>query len=146
MKKIFKMMSAAALFCAFLQAKDYEIKMLDVNSEGTMVFEPGFLHIQPGDSVTFVPTHKTHWAKSVVIPEGASKFESKLDEKATFKFDKEGVYIYECPPHKMMNMIGIIQVGKAVNAEKIKVVVPKLEKRASENNGRLEKYAKQIKE
>lgn len=146
MKKIFKIMSAAALFCAFLQAKDYEIKMLDVNSEGTMVFEPGFLHIQPGDSVTFVPTHKTHWAKSVVIPEGASKFESKLDKKATFKFDKEGVYIYECPPHKMMNMIGIIQVGKAVNAEKIKAVVPKLEKRASENNGRFEKYAKQIKE
>ena len=146
MKKIVKIVSAVALFCAFAQAKDYEVKMLDVNSEGTMVFEPGFLHIQKGDSVTFVPTHKTHWAKSVVIPEGASKFESKLDEKATFKFDTEGVYIYECPPHKMMNMLGIIQVGKAVNADKIRAAVPKLEKRVSENQGRLEKYAKQIKE
>lgn len=85
-------------------------------------------------------------AKSVLVPEGASKFESKLDEKATFKFDTEGVYIYECPPHKMMNMLGIIQVGKATNADKAKAAVPKLEKRVSENKGRLEKYATQIKE
>ncbi|TQR58590.1 pseudoazurin [Campylobacter troglodytis] len=144
--KIVKIMAATALLCAFASAKDYEVKMLDVNEEGTMVFEPGFIHIQKGDTVTFVPTHKTHWAKSVVIPDGASKFESKLDEKATFKFDVEGVYIYECPPHKMMNMLGIIQVGKAVNAVKIKEVVPRLEKRVSENQGRLERYAKQIKE
>lgn len=143
MKKIL----VSTLFVGLLSsalAKDYEVKMLDVNSEGTMVFEPGFLHIQPGDTVTFIPTHKTHWAKSVVIPEGASKFESKLDEKATFTFDKEGVYIYECPPHKIMNMMGIIQVGKATNLEKVKAAVPRLEKRASENKGRLEKYAKQI--
>ena len=91
MKKIVKIMSATALLCAFAYAKDYEVKMLDVNDEGTMVFEPGFIHIQKGDSITFVPTHKTHWAKSVIVPEGASKFESKLDEKATFKFDTEGV-------------------------------------------------------
>lgn len=139
-------MSAIALLCAFAYAKDYEVKMLDVNDEGTMVFEPGFIHIQKGDSITFVPTHKTHWAKSVIVPEGVSKFESKLDEKATFKFDIEGVYIYECPPHKMMNMLGIIQVGKATNAAKAKAAVPKLEKRVSENKGRLEKYATQIKE
>lgn len=146
MKKIVKIMSATALLCAFAYAKDYEVKMLDINDEGTMVFEPGFIHIQKGDSITFVPTHKTHWAKSVLVPEGASKFESKLDEKATFKFDTEGVYIYECPPHKMMNMLGIIQVGKATNADKAKAAVPKLEKRVSENKGRLEKYATQIKE
>lgn len=73
-------------------------------------------------------------AKSVLVPEGASKF------------DTEGVYIYECPPHKMMNMLGIIQVGKATNADKAKAAVPKLEKRVSENKGRLEKYATQIKE
>ena len=144
MKKFLCVAALSAVLSANLFAKDYEVKMLDVNAEGTMVFEPGFLKIEPGDSVTFTPTHKTHWAKSVVVPEGASKFESKLDEKATFKFDKEGVYIYECPPHKMMNMMGIIQVGKAVNLEKIEAAVPKLEKRASENKGRLQNYAKQI--
>ncbi|TQR30973.1 pseudoazurin [Campylobacter sp. MIT 99-7217] len=144
MKKILCVVALSAAFCVNLFAKDYEVKMLDVNAEGTMVFEPGFLKIEPGDSVTFIPTHKTHWAKSVVIPAGASKFEGKLDEKFTTKFDVEGVYIYECPPHKIMNMIGIIQVGKPTNLDKVNAAVPKLEKRASENKGRLENYAKQI--
>ena len=77
-----------------LEAKNYEVKMLDLDSKNqTMIFEPAVLHIEVGDSVTFVPTHKSHWAKSVIVPKGASKFESKLDEKATFTFEKEGVYL-----------------------------------------------------
>ncbi|MCR2064513.1 hypothetical protein [Campylobacter helveticus] len=67
-----------------LEAKNYEVKMLDIDAKNqAMVFEPAVLHIEVGDSVTFVPTHKSHWAKSVIVPEGATKFESKLDEKAT---------------------------------------------------------------
>ncbi|MBS4235661.1 pseudoazurin [Campylobacter vulpis] len=129
-----------------LEAKNYEVKMLDLDSENqTMIFEPAVLHIEVGDSVTFIPTHKSHWAKSVIVPEGANKFESKLDEKATFTFEKEGVYLYECPPHRMMNMLGLIQVGKAHNLDKIKNAVPKLEKRAMTNQGRLETYVKELK-
>ena len=129
-----------------LEAKNYEVKMLDIDAKNqAMVFEPAVLHIEVGDSVTFVPTHKSHWAKSVIVPEGATKFESKLDEKATFKFEKEGVYLYECPPHRMMNMLGFIQVGKAQNLDKIKNAVPKLEKRAMMNQGRQEIYVKYIK-
>lgn len=139
-----KLLLIAVALCGVAMAKDWEVKMLDINHEGTMVFEPGYIKIEPGDTVTFVPTHKTHWAKSVVIPDGASKFESKLDERATFSFNVEGVYVYECPPHKAMNMMGIIQVGKAVNLDKVTAAIPKLEKRASENKGRLEGYAKQI--
>ncbi|WP_279042564.1 pseudoazurin [Campylobacter helveticus] len=129
-----------------LEAKNYEVKMLDIDAKNqAMVFEPAVLHIEVGDSVTFVPTHKSHWAKSVIVPEGATKFESKLDEKATFKFEKEGVYLYECPPHRMMNMLGFIQVGKAQNLDKIKNAVPKLKKRAMMNQGRLESYVKELK-
>ncbi|MBS4330350.1 pseudoazurin [Campylobacter vulpis] len=129
-----------------LEAKNYEVKMLDLDSENqTMIFEPAVLHIEVGDSVTFIPTHKSHWAKSIIVPEGASKFESKLDEKATFTFEKEGVYLYECPPHRMMNMVGLIQVGKAQNLDKIKNAVPKLEKRVVTNQGRLEAYVKELK-
>ncbi|KEA46062.1 pseudoazurin [Campylobacter mucosalis] len=145
MKKFAVLFAVLALNFAF--AKDYEVQMLDMDKNNqTMLFEPGFLQIQPGDSVTFVPTHKSHWAKSVIVPEGAEKFESKLDEKATFTFDKEGVYIYVCPPHQMMNMVGIIQVGKATNLDKIKQALPKLEKRATMNEGRLSEYAKGINE
>ncbi|EAI3388343.1 pseudoazurin [Campylobacter coli] len=145
MNSLVKIIFVCTCLFASAWAKDYEVKMLDSNTEGSMVFEPGFLHIQTGDSVTFIPTHKTHWAKSVVIPKGAQKFEGKLDEKFTVKFEKEGVYIYECPPHKMMNMVGIIQVGKAVNLDQIQKAVPKLDRRASENQGRLLNYATQIK-
>ncbi|MBS4276104.1 pseudoazurin domain-containing protein [Campylobacter vulpis] len=134
------------LFMMSLEAKNYEVKMLDLDSENqTMIFEPAVLHIEVGDSVTFIPTHKSHWAKSIIVPEGASKFESKLDEKATFTFEKEGVYLYECPPHRMMNMVGLIQVGKAQNLDKIKNAVPKLEKRVVTNQGRLEAYVKELK-
>lgn len=130
-----------------LEAKNYEIKMLDIDANGeTMVFDPGYLHIEVGDSVTFVPTHKSHYAQSKVVPEGAEHFLSKLDEVATFTFDKEGIYIYVCPPHQMMSMVGIIQVGKATNIQKIREIIPKLEKRAMTNKGRLSEYAKQIKE
>ncbi|MBS4406683.1 pseudoazurin [Campylobacter vulpis] len=145
MKFVVKIM-LLGLFMMSLEAKNYEVKMLDLDSENqTMIFEPAVLHIEVGDSVTFIPTHKSHWAKSVIVPEGANKFESKLDEKATFTFEKEGVYLYECPPHRMMNMLGLIQVGKAHNLDKIKNAVPKLEKRAMTNQGRLETYVKELK-
>ncbi len=142
MKKIFM---AIFLFHTFILAKDYEIKMLDIDKDGkTMVFEPAYVHIEQGDSVTFVPTHKSHWAKSLVVPEGAEKFESKLDEKATFVFEKEGVYLYVCPPHQMMSMVGIIQVGRATNIDKIEDALPKLERKSMSNKGRWEEYAKHI--
>lgn len=131
---------------SMLWAKDYEIEMLDIDNDGqTMLFSPGFIHIQPGDSVTFIPTHKSHWAKAIVVPNGAAKFESKLDEKASFSFEKEGIYIYECPPHKMMNMVGIIQVGKPTNLDSVKTAIPKIQKRASSNQNRLDEYIKHIK-
>lgn len=145
MKFVVKIM-LLGLFMMSLEAKNYEVKMLDIDSKNqTMIFEPAVLHIEVGDSVTFVPTHKSHWAKSVIVPEGASKFESKLDEKATFTFEKEGVYLYECPPHRVMNMVGLIQVGKAQNLDKIQNAVPKLERRVVMNEGRLEAYVKELK-
>ncbi len=55
-------------------AADYEIHMLNKGEAGTMVFEPNFLAIQPGDTVTFIPTDKGHNVESIkdMIPEGPS--------------------------------------------------------------------------
>ena len=36
------------------------------------------------------------------------------------KLEKEGVYLYVCDSHKPMGMVGVIQVGKAVNLEDAK--------------------------
>ena len=49
-----KIALAALLGLSFAaQAAHYDIKMLNSNSEGSMVFEPGYLKVQPGDTVTF---------------------------------------------------------------------------------------------
>lgn len=147
MNKYFAIMFFSLTLALQAFAKTYEVKMLNVGQNGdTMVFEPAFLRIEPGDSVTFVPTTKGHWAKSVVVPDGASQFEGKINQQMSVSFEKEGVYVYVCPPHQIMNMTGIIQVGKAVNAKEVKEALPTLERRAVSNKGRLSEYAKKIQE
>ena len=144
MKKlaIIAMLGLAA--CA--NAAHYDIKMLNDSPEGSMVFEPGFLKVQPGDSITFHPTNKGHFVHSKAIPEGATKFASEEDDELTITLDKEGVYVYTCPVHRTMNMNGIIQVGENVpNREKAQKMVDELEKKAQTNQGRLAKYFEQVK-
>ena len=135
----------AALLATSAYAAEHEIKMLDIGSDkATMVFEPAVLKIAPGDTVTFIPTNKGHNVESKVVPEGAEAFKSELDEKYSVKLDKEGVYIYVCPPHSMMNMAGVIQVGEATNMEAVQKALPKLERRAMSNKGRLTKYVEEL--
>ncbi|MFA9500900.1 pseudoazurin [Mannheimia sp. E30BD] len=134
-----------AVFSTSTFAAHHEIKMLDNNAEGSMVFEPGYLKAEVGDTITFIPTDKGHWVESRAIPEGAEKFLSKEDEKFTLTLTHEGVYVYYCPPHRTMNMTGIIQVGKSVNLEAAQKEVDKIEKRTKENKGRLFEYFDQVK-
>ncbi|TDQ57393.1 pseudoazurin [Mesocricetibacter intestinalis] len=143
MKKI--LLSAALIVCsASAFAANHEVKMLNNGKDGSMVFEPGYLKAEIGDTVTFKPTHKGHWVQSRALPEGVDKFLSKEDEEFTLTLNKEGLYVYICPPHRMMNMSGIIQVGNAVNKEAAQKEVDKLEKRATENKGRLAEYMEQV--
>lgn len=125
---------------------DHTVELLNKGKDGAQVFEPGFVYAQPGDTITFVATDPTHNVKSVVIPAGAQDFKSpgatmKKGEKYTITLSKEGVYVYECTPHTPMGMVGIIQVGKATNADKINEGIFK-QKKAQE---RLSLYAKEIK-
>lgn len=130
---------------ASAHAAEHEVKMLDIGSDKEpMVFEPAVLKIAPGDTVTFIPTNKGHNVESKVIPEGAEAFKSELDEKYSVKLEKEGVYVYVCPPHSMMNMAGVIQVGEATNMEAVQKALPKLERRAMSNKGRLTKYVEEL--
>lgn len=94
-------------------AADYEILMLNKGAAGTMVFEPNFLAIQPGDTVTFVPTDKGHNVESIkdMIPEGAEPFKSKANETFAVTFEVPGLYGFKCTPHFPMGMVGAIAVG-----------------------------------
>ena len=139
------LLTLVLLAAASAHAAEHEVKMLDIGSDKEpMVFEPAVLKIAPGDTVTFVPTNKGHNVESKLVPEGAEAFKSELDEKYSVKLDKEGVYIYVCPPHSMMNMAGVIQVGEATNMDAVNSRVPKLEKRAMSNKGRLTKYVEEL--
>ncbi|WGE91104.1 pseudoazurin [Actinobacillus genomosp. 1] len=143
MKKV--LLASLLVFSGSVLAADHEVKMLDSGKDGGMVFEPGFVKAEVGDTVTFIPTHKGHWVQSRAIPEGAEKFLSKENEKFTLALTHEGVYVYVCPPHRTMNMSGIIQVGKPTNLENATKEIEKIEKRTTENKGRLFEYLDQVK-
>ena len=96
-------------------AADHQVLMLNKDSEGrTMQFEPAFLRVAPGDTVTFVPQDKTHNSESIAKaqPEGAKGWKGKINEELTVTFDVEGFYGYKCLPHAGMGMVGLIQVGE----------------------------------
>ncbi|HEV7276656.1 MAG TPA: pseudoazurin [Devosiaceae bacterium] len=95
-------------------AEDHEVQMLNRDSEGrTMQFEPAFLQIEPGDTVTFVPTDPGHNSESIAdaIPEGAEPWKGAINEEITVTFEEPGLYAYKCLPHFAMGMVGLIQVG-----------------------------------
>ncbi|QFY62753.1 pseudoazurin (plasmid) [Rhizobium grahamii] len=106
-----------------LMAADHEVHMLNKGADGVMVFEPGFVKVAPGDTVTFIPTDKSHNVETYkgLIPEGATDFKSKPSEQYQAKFDVPGAYVVKCTPHAGMGMVALIQVGDApANLEAIK--------------------------
>ena len=44
----------------------------------------------------------------------------EINQEISITLDKEGVYVYNCTPHAMMAMVGVIQVGEATNINEIK--------------------------
>ena len=133
-------------FNLFTYAENYEVKMLNQGSEGYMVFEPSVLKIKKGDSVTFVPTDAAHNSASIegMIPSGASKWNGKLSQNITVTFDVEGLYGYQCTPHAMMAMVGMIQVGENTsNLESVKAAAQKIKTTFVMNQGRLDNYLSQ---
>ena len=101
----------------------YEVQMLNQGADGVMVFEPSVLHVRPGDSVTFKATDLGHNAASIegMIPAGAESWDSGMSQDVTVTFGEEGTYVYQCTPHLMMAMVGVIIVGDSnINLAAIK--------------------------
>lgn len=114
-------------------AADFEVHMLNKGAAGAMVFEPAFVKVAPGDTVTFIPTDKGHNVETIkdMIPEGATAFKSKMNETYKVTFDKAGAYGVKCTPHVGMGMVGLVVVGDApANLDAVKA--GKLPKKARE--------------
>jgi len=109
------------LCAASANAADIEVKMLDKSeSEGLFSFEPSFVKANVNDTIVFIPTNQAHNTSSMLVPSGAQAWKSPYNKEVRVKMEKEGVYLYSCDAHKKMGMVGIVQVGKAVNLEEVK--------------------------
>ena len=105
-------------------AEEFEVQMLNQGTDGVMVFEPSVLQIQVGDTVTFTPANPGHNSASMagMIPSGAESWDSGMSQPVTVTFTEEGTYVYQCTPHLMMAMVGVITVGDpGANLDAIKV-------------------------
>lgn len=95
-------------------AANFEVLMLNKGTDGkTMGFSPSFVHVEPGDTVTFIPVDKGHNAETILdmIPAEAPTWKGKTDEEFTVTFTVPGLYGFKCQPHFSMGMVGLIQVG-----------------------------------
>ncbi len=144
MKKIATLVTSVLLATGVFAA-EHQIKMLNSGKDGIMVFEPGFVKAAKGDTVKFIKTDPAHNSSSFFTPKGASAWKGKMDEEIVVKLEAEGIYMYQCDPHKPMAMVGVIQVGKAGNLDDAKKEAASYSSTLAMNKDRLMKYVDQAK-
>ena len=136
-----------SFICIDLTSEAYTVKMLNQGATGVMVFEPAFLKINVGDTVTFESTDAAHNSASIpgMIPSGASPWNGQLSRDISVTFEIPGVYGYQCTPHAMMAMVGVIQVGDDnSNIEIAKNVATQFKSSFVMNQTRLDEYLSKI--
>ena len=105
-----------------ISSEEYEVKMLNFGYDGSLVFEPGFLKVNVGDTVHFKSVDMAHNSESStgLIPVNASGWKGNINEDISITLTEEGVYVYQCTPHLILGMVGVIQVGSPTNIDQIK--------------------------
>src|SRR5690606_35207736 len=99
MRALAAALALSAIAWSAAGAADHEVRMLNKDSDGrTMQFEPAFLKVAPGDTITFVATDKSHNTEAIknAIPEGAEAWKGKVNEEVTVTLEAEGLYAYKC--------------------------------------------------
>ncbi len=134
------MLLRLTLLCCLLSvpamAETFEVKMLDRNATGPMVFEPDYLAIKPGDTVKFLAANRGHNAATIagMIPAGGKKFIGKIDQEIEVTPTEQGIWGVKCSPHYTMGMAMLIQVGDkpATEADLPADLPPAVRKRMTE--------------
>ena len=122
------------------------VKMLNAGADGTMVFEPPVLKVSVGDTINFVLVDPMHNSASFpnMIPSNAESWNGTINESISVTLDVEGVYVYNCTPHAMMAMVGVIQVGEAVNLDEVKSAASQIKSTFVMNQERLDDYLSRL--
>ena len=134
------------IFSNFYFSADYEVRMLNQGPSGVMVFDPPVLKISKGDTVHFKSVDMAHNSESIgnMIPEGGDTWMGAMSQDISVTLNTEGVYVYQCTPHLMMAMIGVIQVGNSNNLEKVRAQANQLKNSFVTNKDRLDKYLSEL--
>jgi pseudoazurin len=128
------------------QGSEHEVKMLNSGEGGQMIFEPAVLKVSVGDTIHFKAVDMSHNSAVIdgMLPAGAELWAGELNNDISVTLDTEGVYVYQCDPHVMMAMIGVIQVGEATNMNDIKASTNTLKSSFVMNAERIDTYLSQL--
>ena len=128
------------------EGSEHVVKMLNSGDGGQMIFEPAVIKVSVGDTIHFKATDMSHNSASVqgMVPNGASAWAGSMNQDISVTLDTEGVYVYQCDPHAMMAMIGVIQVGDAVNMNEIKQASKNYRATFVMNADRIDNYLNQL--
>ena len=109
-------------------AADVTIDMLNKDGNGNkMVYGKEIAEVAVGDTITWLPASKGHNVHFISAPDGIKKLpKSKMNKEYSYTFEREGIYLYQCTPHKGMGMIALVVVGdnldNLANIKKAKVL------------------------
>ncbi len=110
--------SLISFFISFTTfSKEVVLEMLNKRADGQkMVFSEDVVKVDVGDTVKWLASDKGHNVEFVAGPDGVSlPPKSGLNKDVSITFDKAGIYLYVCTPHKVMGMIGLVVVGDDTN-------------------------------
>ncbi len=129
-----------------ISSEQHIVKMLNAGKEGMMVFEPAYISVNKGDTVKFVATDLAHNSSSVegMIPEGATPWVGAMSQDIEVTLTEKGVYVYQCTPHNMMAMVGVIKVETSSNLDQVKQKAAEFKKTFLMNQERLDNYLSRI--
>lgn len=147
MKLKFLAAAGLALAASSVMAAEFTVQMKNVGADGTMVFEPAVVKAAVGDTVHFVPTDMGHNVETVagLVPDGAAGWKGAIGQKVSVTLDKEGVYVYQCTPHAIMAMVGVVVAGQPANLDAVQANASSLTSKFVMNKDRLDKYLAQAK-
>ena len=128
------------------EGSEHTVKMLNMGDGGSMIFEPAVIKVSKGDTIHFKAVDLSHNSATIdgMIPAGASSWAGGINQDISVTLDTEGVYVYQCDPHAMMDMVGVIQVGEAVNMAEVQEAAQNLKSNFMMNGDRLSGYLAQL--
>ena len=128
------------------EGSEHVVKMLNMGDGGAMIFEPAVIKVSLGDTIHFKATDISHNSETIsnMVPAGADGWMGALNEDISITIDTEGVYVYQCSPHAMLAMVGVIQVGEAVSLDDVKAAAQSMKSTFVSNSDRLDGYLAQL--